>query len=108
MDARVALLQAVSREFDDPRWKTDDHPPWTIIFGIEISSPASSSCSKCTGSSRPIQYGGTVLEKNSNAEEMSSLFEGKIAPSWAVALRERFRAETQADADGEGDGDRRT
>ena len=47
--------------------------------------------------------GGIVLEENSKAEEMSSLFlRGRLRHSWAVALRERLRAKTQVDADAEG------
>ena len=94
------------RQFDDSCWKTDDRPSWSTIFGTQISSPVSSSCSwrnpsKCMGSSRPVRFGGIVLEENSNAEEMSSFSEGKIAPLLGNAT-ERLRAKTQADADAEG------
>ena len=84
-----------SREFDDSCWNADDRPSWSTIFGTQISSSASSSCSwrnpsKCMGSSWPIRFGGIVLEENSNVEVMSSISEGKIAPllgsrcAWAI------------------------
>ena len=76
VDARVALLEAVYVSLTIHVGRQ-----MTILHVAPSSAPRSvPQRPQVVGSSRPIRFGGIVLEENSNAYEVSSFFKGKIAP----------------------------